>query len=61
MIGIDQFIVTLWFYPVVFFIVLPLIISCFGILYAVFEAFKPIAGQARRPMRNVSRASAIAR
>lgn len=60
MIGIDQLIVALWFVPVVFFIILPLFISCFGVLYALFDVFKPIAGQAKKPIRRVSRSSEIA-
>lgn len=42
----DQIIVTLWFLPEVFFIVLPLVVSCIGILCKMFAAFNPVAGQA---------------
>ncbi len=62
MIGIDQVVVALWFLPMVFFIILPLIIACFGALYSMFDVFKPVAGQDRRPIRTIrrSRASATA-
>lgn len=54
MFAIDQVIVALWFLPVVFFIILPLFVSCFGLLYAMFDAFKPVAGQAGKPVRTTS-------
>ena len=46
MFALDQIVVALWFLPVVFFIILPLFVSCFGLLYALFGAYKPVAGQA---------------
>jgi len=55
MIGIDQVIVALWFLPVVLFILLPLFVSIFGLLYSMFDVFKPIAGQERKPIQRVSR------
>ena len=54
MLTIDQVIVALWFLPVVFFIILPLFVACFGMLYAMFDAFKPVAGQAGRPVSTTS-------
>ena len=45
MIGVDQVVVALWFLPVVSFIILPLFVACFGLLYSMFGAFKPVAGQ----------------
>ena len=54
MIGIDQYIVLLWFLPVVLFIILPLFIACFGALYSMFAVFKPVAGQERKPIKTVS-------
>jgi len=51
MIEIDQFFVFLWFLPVVFFIILPLFIACFGALYSMFDVFKPVAGQERKPIQ----------
>ena len=51
MIGIDQAIVTLWFLPVVFFIILPLFVTCCRALYSMFDAFKPVAGQAGDPVK----------
>ena len=45
MIGVDQIVVALWFLPVVCFIILPLFVACFGLLYSMFDAFKPVAGQ----------------
>lgn len=62
MIGIDQFVVILWFLPVVCFIILPLFIACFGLLYAMFDVFKPVAGQERRSrsIKTVSRPRASA-
>jgi len=54
MIGIDQFVVLLWFLPLVCFAILPLFIACFGVLYAMFDVFKPVAGQERRTIKNVS-------
>ena len=47
MIGIEQIIIALWFLPVVSFIV-TLFIACVGILYSIFDVFKPIAGQKNR-------------
>ena len=60
MIGIDQFIVILWFLPVVCFIILPLFITCFGVLYSMFNVFKPVAGQERKATKTVSRSRASA-
>ena len=54
MVGIDQFMVFLWFLPVVFFIILPLFIACFGALYSMFGEFKPVAGQQRKPIKKVT-------
>ena len=54
MLAIDQVIVALWFLPVVFFIILPLFVACFRMLYAMFYAFKPVAGQAGRPVSTTS-------
>ncbi len=54
MLAIDQIIVALWFLPVVFFIILPLFVACLGMLYAMFDAFKPVAGQAGRPVSTSS-------
>ena len=54
MVGIDEIIVYLWFLPVVFFIILPLFVTCFAVLYSTFDAFKPVAGQERRPIKTVS-------
>ena len=51
MIGIDQAIVMLWFLPVVFFIILPLFVTCFGALYSMFDVFKPVAGQTGTPVK----------
>ena len=47
---IGQFIVSMWFFPVFFFIILPLAAACFWLLYSAFDVFKPIAGQERRPI-----------
>ena len=39
--GLDQFIVALWFLPVILFIVLPLGIGCvWGIVSALFSPFR---------------------
>ena len=46
MLALDQIIVTLWFLPVVIFIVLPLIVTSIGLLCRLLAAFKPFAGQA---------------
>ena len=54
MFAIDQLIVALWFLPVVFFIILPLFVACFGLLYAMFDAFKQVAGQAGKPVSTAS-------
>ncbi|MFC1830527.1 hypothetical protein ACFL0S_00765 [Thermodesulfobacteriota bacterium] len=54
MAGIDQFLVFLWFLPVVFFIILPLFIACFGALYSILSEFKPVAGQQRKPIKKVT-------
>lgn len=54
MTGIDQFVVYLWFLPVVLFIVIPLCMSCFGALYSMFSVFKPVAGQKRKPIKTVT-------
>ena len=56
MMDMNQLIVILWFLPVICFIVLPLFVACFGVLYALFDVFKPIAGQERKPLRRRSRA-----
>lgn len=45
MIAVDQIVVALWFLPVVSFIILPLFVAFFGLLYSMFDAFKPVAGQ----------------
>ena len=58
MISIDQLIVSFWFLPVVCFIILPLFIACFGVLYSLFDVFKPVAGQERRAIK--SRATSTA-
>lgn len=54
MFAIDQVIVTLWFLPVVLFIILPLFVTCFGALYSMFEVVKPVAGQAARQATTTS-------
>ncbi len=46
MFALDQIVVALWFLPVVFFIVLPLFVSCLGLLFSMLNVFKPVAGQA---------------
>ena len=56
MFNVNELIVFLWFLPVIFFIILPLFIACFGVLYSLFDVFKPIAGQERKPIRRRSRA-----
>lgn len=50
MYGLDQVVVTMWFFPVVLFILMPLcmtllwgVVSVFGVL------FRPVAGQEVRP------------
>lgn len=48
---IGQFIVSMWFFPVFFFIILPLAATCLWLLYSAFDVFKPIAGQDRKPIR----------
>ena len=55
MMEIDQIIVSLWFLPVILFIILPLFVTCFGILYSMFDVFKPVAGQDKKPIKSVSR------
>lgn len=54
MIGIDQFVVFLWFWPVILFIIFPLCIACLGALYSMFSVFKPVAGQKRKPIKTVT-------
>ncbi|MBT8353815.1 MAG: hypothetical protein KJO60_04780 [Desulfofustis sp.] len=54
MFAVDQVIVALWFLPVVFFIILPLFVACFGMLYAMFDVFKPVKGQASRSLSTTS-------
>ncbi len=54
MFALDQIVVALWFLPVVFFIVLPLIVSCFGLLYSMLDVFKPVAGQAGSTVNTTS-------
>ena len=61
MLDVNQLIVIFWFLPVVFFIILPLFVACFGILYALFDVFKPIAGQERKPIQRRSRARSSSR
>ena len=56
MLEVNQLIVALWFLPVVFFIILPLFIACFGVLYSMFDVFKPDAGQQRKPISRRLRA-----
>lgn len=46
-----QIIVSLWFIPVVLFVIVPLFVGCLWFVYRMFEAFKPIAGQEKRPMK----------
>jgi hypothetical protein len=55
MFTIDQVIVVLWFVPVVFFIILPLFVACFRVFYAIFDVFKPVAGQVARAVNTISR------
>ena len=54
MFAIDQVIVALWFLPVVFFIILPLCVACIGLLHAMFDAIKTVAGQADKPVSTTS-------
>lgn len=54
MIGIDQFMVLLWFLPVIFFIILPLLMACFNSLYSMLGAFKPKTGNERKPIRTAA-------
>ncbi len=50
MIGIDEFIVSLWFLPVVLFILIPLTMTCIWLVISpIIALFRPIAGQAERP------------
>ncbi len=52
MYDISQFIVSMWFFPVFFFIILPLIGTCLWLLYSTFDVFKPVAGQDRKPIQS---------
>lgn len=54
----DQIVVALWFLPVTLFIIIPLCISCVGILFSVLEVFRPVAGQKRKQFRTVSKGRA---
>lgn len=56
MIGIDQVVVALWFFPVVAFIVL-LSIAFVGFLVYIWGVFKPRAGQKRQTTNPVSNRS----
>ena len=60
MIGVDQVVVGLWFLPVVSFIILPLFVACFGLLYSMFGAFKPVAGQESKAINAGSKVSVTA-
>ena len=53
--GLDQVIISLWFLPVVLFVILPLFVGCFWILYNMFDVFKPIAGQEKNPSKFIFR------
>ena len=55
MYDISQFIVSMWFFPVFFFIILPLVGTCLWLLYSTFDVFKPVAGQERKPIKSRQR------
>ena len=50
-----DFIVILWFLPVIAFVVLPLFVGVYWILSKLFDAFKPVAGQASKPIKMSAR------
>jgi len=60
MIGVDQVVVALWFLPVVCFIILPLSVACFGLLYSMFDVHKPVAGQESKTLDRGSKVSVTA-
>lgn len=57
MIGIDNIIVAMWFLPVIWFIVLPLVVSCFILVYSLFAASNPAVGQQRQAIISKTTAS----
>ena len=50
-----DFIVTLWFLPVIAFVVLPLFVLVYWIFHKLFEAFRPVAGQQSKPIKMSAR------
>ena len=53
--GSNQFIVVLWFLPVILFIIIPLCMSCMGLLFFMLDVFRSVACQERKPIKTVSR------
>lgn len=54
--GLDLIVVSLWFLPVVLFVIIPLSITCLGLVISFVGFLKPVAGQRRSStkMRSVS-------
>ena len=49
--GLDFFVVSLWFLPVVLFVIIPLFITCLGVVVSFVGFLKPVAGQRRSSIK----------
>lgn len=55
--GLDLIVVSLWFLPVVFFVIIPLSVACLGLVVSFVGSLKPVAGK-RRSSINIKAVSA---
>jgi hypothetical protein len=49
---IGQFIVSLWCFPVIVFVFLPLFVGCLWVIYSKFNAFRPAERQETKPVES---------
>jgi len=48
--GLDQIIVTLWFFPVIAFIIIPLCLTCVWGIISLLIPFKQMSGERTSPV-----------
>ena len=48
---IGQFIVSLWFVPVILFVVLPLLVGCLWVLYRKLAVVTRVVGQEKKQLK----------
>ena len=46
---IGQFIVSLWCFPVIIFVFLPLFVGCLWVIYQKFNMFRPVDRRENKP------------